>query len=87
MKIKVVAHTSNKEGQHVPGEIIDIREATALEWIKRGWAIARPDLEEKREDPKPEPAPPDDDDGEIETAMMPGAPEVALNKRGRKRRE
>jgi hypothetical protein len=53
MKIKVVAHTSNEEGAHVPGEILDMREATALIWIKNGWAIARPDLEEKKPDPPP----------------------------------
>lgn len=47
MKIKVVAYTADEEGQHSPGEILDMREGTALEWIKRGWAIARPDLEEK----------------------------------------
>ena len=48
MKIKVVAYTGpDEEGQHAPGEILDMREGTAREWIKRGWAIARPDLEEK----------------------------------------
>lgn len=45
MWIKIQAYTP--EGGHVPGEIIDVREATALEWIKNRWAVARPDLETK----------------------------------------
>jgi len=53
MKIKVVAYTSNEEGAHQPGEILDMREAKALQWIKMGWAIARPDLEEKAKEPEP----------------------------------
>lgn len=68
MKIKVCAYTSDEEGEHHPGEIIDLREGTAREWIKRGWAIARPDLEE----PTPK----------IETAAHTGAPEHALSARG-----
>ena len=58
MKIKVVAYTGpDEEGQHAPGEILDMREGTAREWIKRGWAIARPDLEEKAKPKEEEAAP------------------------------
>jgi hypothetical protein len=48
MKIKVVAHTSDEEGLHFPGEILDMREGTAKEWIKKQWAIALP-VEKKAE--------------------------------------
>jgi hypothetical protein len=51
MKIKVVAHTSDEEGLHFPGEILDMREGTAKEWIKKQWAIALP--VEKKEEPEP----------------------------------
>lgn len=96
MKIKVIAHTNNEEGMHSPGDILDMRDALAQEWIKKRWAIARPDLEPKREEPKreperepepdpePEPEPEQEPERPIETAAMEGAPEVALSARGRR---
>lgn len=49
MRIKVVAHTCDEEGSHFPGEYLDMRDATAALWVKRGWAIAIP--EEKKPEP------------------------------------
>jgi hypothetical protein len=50
MWIKVQAYTPHGTGEdpREPGDIVNIREATALQWIKNGWATARPDLEEKK---------------------------------------
>ena len=43
MKVSIVVHTGvTEEGNFKPGDTADIREGTAEEWIKRGWAIAQP---------------------------------------------
>jgi hypothetical protein len=43
MKVNIVVYTGvTEEGNFKPGDTPDIREATAEEWIKRGWAIAEP---------------------------------------------
>ena len=54
MKVKIVVHTGpTEEGDFRPGQIVDIREGTAAEWVKRGGAIPQPDLEEKKAEPPP----------------------------------
>jgi len=46
MKLKIVVHTGlTEEGDFKPGDMPDIREGTAEEWIKRGWAIPQPEEE------------------------------------------
>lgn len=65
MRIKIVVHTGvTEEGSFQPGDTPNIREATAEEWIKRGWAIPRPDLEEKS---KAVPPPHEVETADIET--------------------
>lgn len=54
MKVKIVVHTGvTEEGEFKPGDTPDIREGTAEEWIKRGWAIDQ--TEKKSAPPEPEP--------------------------------
>ena len=77
MKIKVVAHTSDEEGVHFPGEVLDMRTATAEQWILRGWAIRLP------ADPKPEEAVKEKRVIETPEDAMP-APENASLKRKKK---
>jgi len=56
MKLKIVVHTGpTEEGDFKPGDMPDIREGTAEEWVKRGWAIAQPHLFEEKKHPPPEP--------------------------------
>lgn len=85
MWIKVVAYTPVGEGSHEPGELMDLRESTALLWINNGWAIARPDLEEKKE-PEPEPEPEPVKEPEVETAALAGAPETTEGPGNRRKR-
>ena len=73
MKVKIVAYTPNEPetGPRVPGEIIELRDATAEIWVKNGWAIALP--EEKKPEPVVERAvieTPEDHLEERETASM-----------------
>lgn len=84
MWIKICAHTSDEEGQHEPGEILDMREGTAREWVKRGWAIARPDLEAKPVEISQGEQEGESEQDDVETTDFPGAPENALSRRGRK---
>ena len=70
MKIAIVVHTGvTEEGNFKPGDTPDIREATAEEWIKRGWAIAEP-TEKKSREPEPIIETPEDDLGVPETATL-----------------
>jgi hypothetical protein len=39
MKILVTAHTLTEEGAHYPGEVVDLPDELAAEWIERQWAI------------------------------------------------
>jgi len=84
MKVTIVVYTGvTEEGTFKPGDTPDIREATAEEWIKRGWAIAEPKSE-------PEPQPEEAQKLEAEpTIEAPeddmGVPETATLKRKKKR--
>ena len=54
MRVRIVVHTgATEEGSFQPGDCPDLREGTAEEWIKRGWAVPQPDLEEKQQKAKP----------------------------------
>ena len=65
MRVRIVVHTgATEEGSFQPGDCPDLREGTAEEWIKRGWAIPQPDLEEKQ---KAKPVEPPEEVAVIET--------------------
>lgn len=77
MKVKIIAHFADEEGNYSHADlnrkpvIVDVREQIGRNWIEKGWAVARPDLEEK----PPERAvieTPEDDSGiaERETATL-----------------
>ena len=72
MKILMTACTIDEEGKHFPGEVIEINDAVAEDYLKRGLALPAPEEETKEES------------GEIETAALAGAPENTLSRRGRK---
>lgn len=50
MKVKIVAYTSDEHGAHVPGDVLELNEGEAHEYVKRGWAKHDPEL-----NPKPQP--------------------------------
>ncbi len=85
MKVTIVVHTGvTEEGNFKPGDTPDIREGTAEEWIRRGWAIAEP--KEKKSEPEPEPEETVEAEPIIETPEDDmGVPETATLKRKKKR--
>jgi hypothetical protein len=86
MKIIIVVHTGvTEEGNFKPGDTPDIREGTAEEWIKRGWAIA--EFKEKKSEPEPEEVQKVEAEPIIETPEDDdmGVPETATLKRKKKR--
>lgn len=51
MKVKIVTHFSDENADYAHVDlnkkpiIADVRESIAKNWIEKGWAVARPDLE------------------------------------------
>jgi hypothetical protein len=50
MKLVMQVYTNNndEQGQHSPGEIVDIPDELATEWLNRGWALPHKEADVER---------------------------------------
>lgn len=57
MKILMIAHTNDEEGLHEPGQVIDVRDEIATDYLNRGLALPyKEDKVERATVSKPETA-------------------------------
>lgn len=93
MRVKSQTQIRQPEGVFDPGDVFDLRDALAEQWIKNGWV--KPLRLPKPPPPPPvvvaaEPEPVEITEPEavedVELAVVEGAPERAVSRRGRRRR-